>query len=181
MPNSSCDESIEIVNQLNTTSLDPCFLWGRHGTRGNALRLTEQGRCRFGQCVGFLQGLLTCGHASAEAMCSDFVRQMDYLANYGRGEADEPSPYLVQLGDDGTFGGFTVCWLRLREPHTVVDANASLLRESRYYNGEWSNREWVFCMNGGLLFHGFDHSNGGAPTFAVRVGDTTDRFWSLHT
>ena len=44
-----------------------------------------------------------------------------------------------------------------------------------------SDGEYYRVFNGGLIFHGKFDSGVGAPTFNVRIGDTSKAGWSIHT
>ena len=163
------------------------------------ISFTEGGEARVMQIAGWLAGLVHGGQRDlAEKVAQDISSQFRYLNEYG-GDVDaafeDGSPilkvprYMVQLGDDGTFGGFTVCWYRAVKDGSDADGDrasflrnrwGSLIDHRRWGSQEAQPREVVsfnykFSMNGGLLYHG----PGGGETFSVALGDV--RFWSIHT
>jgi hypothetical protein len=167
----------------------------------NNIIFTPQGESRVAQIAGWIVGLVHGGQRELAAkIAADITRQFEYLNTYG-GEAEgftfsDGSPvtklrrYMVQLGDDGTFGGFTVGWYRVV---TMTDTQSippgRLLQSS--WGGTFDTTRWnittdpdlresqmfryQYSMNGGLLYHG----PGGGETFSVTIGDV--RFWSIHT
>ena len=177
--------------------------YGRPGNvTGKYLRIifTPQAESRVAQIAGWIVGLVHGGQRElASKIAADITRQFEYLNTYG-GEAEgfsfsdgtpvENVPrYMVQLGDDGTFGGFTVWWARAIEQSGCGDMERGSLMQGRwgetYEVTRWNSRDaevrhtamfhFVKSMNGGLLYHG----PGGGETFAVTVGDV--KFWSIHT
>jgi len=159
-----------------------------------------EAEARVAQIAGWLVGLVHSGRrAEAEKIAEDITSQFQYLNEYG-GEAEgmtfaDGSPvtnlrrYMVQLGDDGTFGGFTVGWYSITTEDQANDTmRPSLLRDR--WNGIYDTSRWNaadapvrhsatfyyrFAFNGGLLYHG----PGGGETFSVTLGNV--RFWSIHT
>lgn len=152
------------------------------------------------QIAGWLVGLNCAGQREmAEKIAEDINAQLAYLNGYGgmvESEFEDGSPvpnvprYMIQLGDDGTFGGFTVGWYRAIRDSSLPDGDSDGMLRNRWGSfvdhQRWSPqtegvlREVVrfvyrFSMNGGLLYHG----PGGGETFSVTVG--TPRFWSIHT
>lgn len=87
------------------------------------LHFERNGLSRLAHCDGFFRGLLATGKADvAEAFADDLDRNLTNLNDYGGmthiGEKDAPldclvPAYRISLGDDGTFGGFTLLWHRL--------------------------------------------------------------------
>lgn len=163
------------------------------------LVFTPEGEGRIMQIAGWLMGLVHGGRRDlAEKVAEDINAQFAYLNEYGGTEEatfEDGSPvpnvprYLVQLGDDGTFGGFTVGWYRAFREGSPQDGDRHGCLRNRWDNivdhSRWGPqtegpREIVkyifrFAMNGGLLYHG----PMGGETFSVTVG--TPRFWSIHT
>ena len=161
---------------------------------------TPEAEGRVAQIAGWLAGLVHAGQRdAAEKIAEDITAQFEYLNGYG-GEAEgqtfgDGSPvrnlrrYMVQLGDDGTFGGFTVGWYSLASEEQANDTmRPSLLRDrwnSIYNTSRWNAADspvrhsatfyYQFAFNGGLLYHG----PGGGETFSVSIGNP--RFWSIHT
>ena len=177
--------------------------YGRCGNLTEQYRniiFTTDGVTRVAQIAGWLVGLVHSGRREeAEKVAEDINSQFSYLNEYG-GEAEgmtfgDGSPvqnlrrYMVQLGDDGTFGGFTVGWYSIVTEEQANDTmRPSLLRDR--WNGIYETLRWNaayapvrhsekfyyrFAFNGGLLYHG----PGGGETFSVTLGNV--RFWSIHT
>ena len=178
--------------------------YGRPGTitsKYHNIIFTPEGASRVAQIAGWIVGLVHGGQRElASKIAADITRQFEYLNTYG-GEVEglsfaDGSPviklrrYMVQLGDDGTFGGFTVGWygvVPMSEAQTIPSGH--LLQSS--WGGTFDTRRWNisddpemresqmfqyrYSFNGGLLYHG----PGGGETFAVTIGDV--RFWSIHT
>ena len=160
---------------------------------------TVEGEARVMQIAGWLVGLTHAGKRDlAEKIAEDINSNLEYLNGYGGTEQaafEDGSPvpnvprYVVQLGDDGTFGGFTVAWYRAFREGSPEDGDRhgclrnrwdSIVDHSRWGPQTEGPREvarylYRFSMNGGLLYHG----PGGGETFAVTLGDV--RFWSVHT
>lgn len=177
--------------------------YGRSGGVTSQYRhivFTVEGEARVMQIAGWLMGLTHAGRRDlAEKVAEDINAQFAYLNEYGgmvESEFEDGSPvpnvprYIVQLGDDGSFGGFTVNWYRAFREGGPEDGDRNGCLRSRWESladharwgpqKEGAPRELVrflyrFCMNGGLLYHG----PGGGETFSVTVG--TPRFWSIHT
>lgn len=161
---------------------------------------TPEGEGRVAQIAGWLTGLC---HAErremAEKIAEDISAQFAYLNGYGgmvESEFEDGSPvpnvprYMVQLGDDGTFGGFTVGWYRAVREGSPQDGDRSRFLRNRWDSlvdhARWGSQQeglpremvrflYAFSFNGGLLYHG----PGGGETFSVTLG--TPRFWSIHT
>ena len=161
---------------------------------------TPEAEGRVAQIAGWLVGLTHAGkRAEAEQIAEDINANLAYLNGYGgmvESEFEDGSPilnvprYMVQLGDDCSFGGFTVNWYRAFREGGPEDGDRHGCLRSRWESladhprwgpqKEGAPRELVrylyrFSMNGGLLYHG----PGGGETFSVNVG--TPRFWSIHT
>ena len=182
------------------------WLSAAYGRAGN---VTEQYRniifttdavTRVAQIAGWLVGLVHSGRrAEAEKAAEDINSQLFYLNEYG-GEAEgmtfgdgsavkSQRRYMVQLGDDATFGGFTVGWYSIVTEEQANDTlKPGLLRDrwnNVYYTSRWNAADapvrhsetfyYRFAFNGGLLYHG----PGGGETFSVNLSNV--RFWSIHT
>lgn len=184
--------------------LKPWFsaAYGRASHLTNTYRnivFTPEAESRVAQIAGWLVGLTHAGkRAEAEQIAEDINANLAYLNGYGgmlETEFEDGSPvlnvprYIIRLGDDGTFGGFTVGWFRaIREGSEQDGDRSGMLRnqwDSLVDHCRWgaetsAPREFVrfiyrFDFSGGLLYHG----PGGGETFSVNVG--TPRFWSIHT
>jgi len=81
---------------------------------------------------------------------------LDYLAKYADHEGD----------------GLTRCWLY----KDFAPRSFAFVMERKDKEGTY--QRW---FNGGLIFHGELDSGVGAPTFSVRLGDTSKSGWSIHT
>jgi hypothetical protein len=176
--------------------------YGRVGSLTSPYRnivFTPEAEGRVMQIAGWLVGLTHAGkRAEAEQIAEDINANLAYLNGYGgmmETEFEDGSPvpnvprYMVRLGDDGTFGGFTVAWYRAIRDGSAQDGDrggmlrdqwGSLVDHCRWGAESSAPREFVrhiykFDMSGGLLYHG----PGGGETFSVNVG--TPRFWSIHT
>lgn len=164
------------------------------------LVFTPEGEGRVAQIAGWLVGLCHAGkREEAEKIAADINSQFDYLNEYGGDMTDaafgDGSPilkvprFMVRIGDDGTFGGFTVAWYRAIREGSEQDGDRraflrnrwdSLVDHPRWGQNSTGEREvvrfmYAYSMNGGLLYHG----PGGGETFSVLVG--SPRFWSIHT
>lgn len=161
---------------------------------------SPEGEARVAQIAGWLAGLCHAGQREvAEKIAADITSQFEYLNGYGgkvESEFQDGSPilnvprYMVQLSDDGTFGGFTVAWFRAVREGSEQDGDRTRFLRNRWDSlvdhPRWGQqtegvpREVVrylyrFDFNGGLLYHG----PGGGETFSVSLG--SPRFWSIHT
>lgn len=159
------------------------------------MRFTENGLARACSIFGWIAGIAIAAtddrKAFAAKAAKDICEQFDWLACYGGHHVDpgftnsgkscvaHAQRYIVELSDDGTFGGFSVLWLAAVHP-TVHEASSENSRwvekydkENRYNGGP--QYRYTRSMNGGLLFHG----PGGGEVFAVQLG--LHRLWSIHT
>ena len=199
---------METITATSPASVDHLAPWMRaaYGRSGGVvgeykrLVFTPEGEARVMQIAGWLMGLTHAGRRDlAEKMAEDINAQFAYLNEYGgmmETEFEDGSPvpnvprYMVSIGDDGTFGGFTVAWYRAFREGSPEDGDRHGCLRNRWDNlvdhsrwgpqKEGAPRELVkflyrFTMNGGLLYHG----PAGGETFSVTVG--TPRFWSIHT
>lgn len=176
--------------------------YGRSGGVTSQYRdivFTVEGEGRVMQIAGWLMGLTHAGQREmAEKIAEDINAQFQYLNDYGgmmEASFEDGSPivnvprYVVQLGDDGTFGGFTVGWYRAFREGSPEDGDRHGCLRNRW-DGIVDHPRWGpqtegpreivrylyrFSMNGGLLYHG----PGGGETFSVSIGNP--RFWSIHT
>ena len=176
--------------------------YGRVGSVTNQYRnivFTPEAEGRVMQIAGWLVGLTHAGQRDlGEKIAEDINSNLEYLNGYGgvlETEFEDGSPvpnvprYMVQLGDDGTFGGFAVAWYRAFREGSAEDGDRtgclrnrwdSLVDYSRWGPQSEGPREMVryfyrFSMNGGLIYEG----PGAGETFTVSLG--TPRFWGIHT
>jgi hypothetical protein len=83
--------------------------------------------------------------------------------------------YLVQMGDDGSFGGFTLLWYKLRPKADDAPITTMHIIRKTFHG---LPLQYVRNFNGALIFHGFDTAPGGPPSFAVSLSSSP---WSVHT
>jgi len=197
----------DTMNDMSPAPVDHLKPWlnaayGRVGTLTEKypnISFTQGGEARVMQIAGWLTGLVHAGKRDlAEKVAQDISSQFEYLNGYGgdvEAAFEDGSPilkvprYMVQIGDDGTFGGFTVGWFRAVKEGSEQDGDRSSFLRNRW-GSLVDHRRWgpqgaeprevvahyyKFSMNGGLLYHG----PGGGETFSVALGDV--RFWSIHT
>ena len=159
---------------------------------------TQGAEARVMQIAGWMSGLVHAGKRElAEAAAKDLNARFEYLNGYGgdvEASFEDGSPvlkiprYMVQLGDDATFGGFTVAWFRAVREGSDGDGDRTGFLRNRWNSlvdmSRWgaqsdprdrANFYFKFDFNGGLLYHG----PGGGETFSVTLGDVS--FWSIHT
>ncbi len=150
--------------------------WGEFGTRGKSLRFTTRSLLKLGLIMGFIDGLSLRDTTAANCLAGRLFHQLDYLANYGGVEDGRHRlpRFVVELADDGTFGGFTVAWYRLVPPgeEAAVPANRFADRFTVKHLPT-PDRRYAWAMNGALIYH-WDYSS--PDTDAVVKGD-----WCTHT
>ena len=181
------------------------------------LLFSDRAKMRLNHIAGFIHGLSLGGMGAgdplqeglARKLAADLNEKLHYLSQYGGvledGDAGTfpcgkqiPSVprYKVVLHDDGTFGGFRVCWYSVgigQSPPTnmehpdllcnqkiegVYDWNLFTDHSWRSDGQEWHDTvrfDYRFRFNGGLLFHGL-----GNEPWAVRIGNDQS-YWSIHT
>lgn len=183
------------------------------------LVFSKSGLTRLFHTAGFFRGLCACGRKDlAEKMAADFSDKLQYLNDYGGmvhcGEEKAPSDLMVprskvMLHDDGTFGGFGICWYSfmsnptlherakvhqeqnpgmewkdalqaIKEKHRIEEK----LAFTRYYYPTWdTKREHMqpSWNHYGFWFNGglLYHGPGGDEVFSVVIGDV--KYWSIHT
>lgn len=194
-------------NTISPAPEKPFEHWVRaaYGRSGNLtykyknLVFTPEGEARVMMIAGWITGLIHAGQFElATAVAADINSNLEYLNGYGGDVTDtfeEGAPvkgvprYVVQLSDDGTFGGFNVAWYRAMEESLVSDDNEKGLLSDRWGGrhtiSRWNpnpfpvreSKRYVyrFDFSGGLLYHG----PGGGEVFSVNVGSS--RFWGIHT
>ena len=163
------------------------------------LVFTPEADSRVQQIAGWFVGLIHGGRKDlAEKAAEDIHRRFTYLNEYGgnvEAAFGDGSPvvgvprYKVRLGDDRTFGGFTLGWYRAVRGGSEQDGDRrtflrnrwdSLVDHPRWGQDAAGEREMVnyyygFDFHGGLAYHG----PGGGETFSVSLGDIY--FWGIHT
>jgi|18_taG_2_1085343.scaffolds.fasta_scaffold01988_6 hypothetical protein len=144
------NEALTLVRKHINGYVSLEYLWGEHGDRGRCLRFTEGGAARAGATLGWLYALpVEQGNVYAE----HFVQVMDSLANFGRTIKDthgcEIPEWIVQLSDDGTFGGFSLLWHR-HYAGKVEDLAGNNVRTYKE-RGLYDQLVYRFAFNGGLL------------------------------
>lgn len=153
--------------------------WGKYG---GGVRFTDSGKARISQIFGWIVGLSANEQTLpfAEQAAEDIASRLDWLAQYG-GEVEDghrgnKPKYLVQLHDDGTFGGFSVLWFVARTPEEQEGIAEDKFRKEFDDTFAYGAKvRYVFSFNGGLLYHGPGHGD----TFAVTLGSS--HLWSIHT
>ena len=104
-------------------------------------------------------------------------------------QATDVKCFRVRLHDDGTFGGFGVCWytyvspskFRAMERHDDDDCIVHELTKERYFTPEKGGslhsipQRYRYSMNGAMLYRG----PGGGEVFSVSLDN--HQGWSLHT
>jgi len=163
------------------------------------LVFTPEAESRVQQIAGWFVGLVHGGRKDlAEQAAEDINRRFMYLNEYGGNVEDtfgDGTPvvgvprYKVRLGDDRTFGGFTLGWHRAVRGGSERDGDRSsflrnrwdsLVDHPRWGQDAAGEREMVthyygFDFHGGLVYHG----PGGGETFSVSIGEVS--FWGIHT
>jgi hypothetical protein len=189
------------------------------------LYFTERGVGRLMATAGFIDGLAAAGKVRlAEKLALDLHQRLTYLADYGGKEEfvalrgvdgghDDVEAYITEnvlgkgmakrfavvLGDDGTFGGFTIAWYRHIDDATRVRALSAGQEDPAYGRGtlyevlgsrgierpvsvpgqdrvSWVKLHYRYAFNGGLLCHGM-----GQEVFAVDISGDAGPHWSIHT
>jgi len=115
------------------------------------IHFEDSGKARLASIVGWLVGLHQGGQQDfASKLADDIHDKLTYLSKYGgdeelnrsTGEGTITVPrYRVSLGDDGTFGGFSICWYR-----AVAHARKVELAES-LQAGEGAASSWPAYLN----------------------------------
>ncbi len=175
------------------------------------LYFTPRGMGRLMNVAGFITTLDMLGQTdTAVKLATDLDQQLNRLADYGQkrtvealrsdmtslGEG-EVQAFMVVLGDDGTFGGFTVAWYRhvpdrvrweTREEtgvdpaleagsfKRVVERRVEYRFEDKSGTSWWLDQHYKFAFNGGLILHGM-----GNQVFSVDISSKEGPHWSLHT
>ena len=160
-------------------------------TEWRSIRFTESGVSRFARICGWLWGLAMAGKAKeANHLAGEILEQLAYLDGYG-GDidmdttfqsrfADRKVPqYQIELSDDGTFNGFSICWYLAVPMGTQREGmrfNDSFDKELTRYDPAYQTAlvKYAYAFNGGLLYHG----PGGGEVFAINLGS---RPWGIHT
>lgn len=149
-----------------------CCQWRlRHG-----IVMSEAAKVRTGQILGWIAGLAAGDEKLAQALALDFLRALDGLRDFGGcedvelydGRVDRVPNYMIDMHDDGTFGGYSLLFCRRVPDDYQGDVRVT---KKGIYDTEY---RYAVAFNGGLLYHG----PGAGNTFAVTLGD---RLWSVHT
>jgi hypothetical protein len=203
-------------------------LEGQYQSHWPNLIFTERAVGRLMATAGFITGLAMAEkEALAEKLALSLFSNLMYLAEYGGEEefaairgantAVEGGPEAVEefikestygtgtakrfrvvLGDDATFGGFSIQWYRLvtdaaRIRHLSVGQDDPVQSESHLRtvisrsiearvnvpgsdHGSWVGLDYLASMYGGLLCHGM-----GQEVFAVDISSDSGPRWSVHT
>lgn len=114
----------------------------------NNLHFTDSGLGRLAHTAGWFRGLVQCGkRAEAGALAHDLDGMLTHLSGYGgfielkEGINTLKFPtYRIILGDDGTFGGWSLVWCRYFNNETVL-AGAEKLAEMDL------ERDWLECLS----------------------------------
>lgn len=122
------------------------------------------GIVRLGNVAGFLTGLAMAGKRDlAERLADSLVSRLDYLNTYGgdasfdlpdRAEPYNCPKYIVSLGDDRTFGGFTVAWYKpYSRARLLQDFNGDMY-EARMAKGiPYPPEQGLSPFHAGLSYH----------------------------
>lgn len=111
------------------------------------LFFTPRGAGRLMNIAGYIMGLRASGkEAQAEVMAKSLDDKLQYLSDYGGmtttavdgDQAVSYRSYRVVLGDDGTFGGFTVSWYRAIPNERVQEHASELLGPICQAHPDWS-------------------------------------------
>ena len=172
-------DSLVFVENLCFGHIDFDYIWGEFGKRGRGIRFGDGAQARLGQIFGFIHGVAQADRNLATSLAGDILKQLDWLANYGGNiEGHEHLPrYILDLRDDGTWGGFSLAWYVVTDIKNLSDVQTNRIHP--FTNEYHPQYRWVFAMNGGLLFHGWEGSGTGTP-YAVRIGSSGGP-WSIHT
>jgi len=165
------------------------YRWDKNLGRscGPCLVFSETGKTRLASIYGWIAGLAHAGKdVEAKTLARDIFRALQDLSRYAYDpDANGAPPYIIELGDDGTFNGFTVGWWvckeqltpeaqqRYKEEGRTVREFTVRYREEDGHTHLWK-REYVFSHPGGLLYHGPFRGE----TWSVSL---SERYWSIHT
>jgi hypothetical protein len=124
---------------------------GALGDLYRGLVFTDSGKARLSHIAGFLEGLSLAGKQElAEKMTLELDGHLHHLSQYG-GDIEAPvddgeygavakyGAYRVVLGDDGTFGGFSLMWYRAISPkdmRRIMDDNPMI--DTPEHRESWS-------------------------------------------
>ena len=174
------------------------------------LLFSDRARMRLNHIAGFIHALSIGDDQQVELatkLAVDLNKKFRYLSEYGGMMDDEDAGtfpcgkqvpdvprFKIVLHDDGTFGGFGVCWYRVFNPEKS-SIHSGVVLSKQDIDGLYDFKlftehcwkpdgqsfhdrvrfDYAFCYNGGLLLHGL-----GNQPFAVRIGDDQS-YWSIHT
>lgn len=153
---------------------------GSLGEHYRGLHFTDSGKARLSHTAGFLQGLSMSGKREcAITLATELDGLLSHLASYG-GEIECPMDegtygavakfpsYKVVLGDDGTFGGFSLMWYRCVTPKAYM----SLMEETPRTSGARRTR----ITSGGCM-----RSTASAPSWSTGPATTSTPIGSCPT
>lgn len=187
MPTTELHSPLEFAAEVvasYVSAIDKRYGW--NGRAGPCLHFTDTGRNRAAATLGYVLGVYESGQKDlGEKLATDFVGQLDRLANYCHGETvvfedriygpQKVPAAVILLGDDGTRHGFGVLWHRL-----VTAEQATQLTQGRgehfvFRAGAAPRVPYAPNFNGGLLYHG-----PGDNSLSVTLTDRGS-LWSIHT
>jgi len=206
-----CRECLDAANEQEQEAAlrkvrDVCYGYSHASCEVQYPRLTmeQSAIAKYCAIAGWLTALSQTEHRPlALALAKSLHDSMQRLADYGsylavdrHGNAvDEGSAehvtnvqtYRIVLHDDGTFGGFGLCWYRYVSPATFDstgrDVNDKLTKEHYFVAPGFVfvtepcsfTQRYEYAMTGGLLYRG----PGGDEVFSVSIDD--HQGWSVNT
>lgn len=122
-----------------------------HGIPG--IRLRYGGAERMMQVCGWITGIADAGKIEeAEHLANSFWERLEWVGTHQVLEGNIPDK-LCYLGDDGSFGNFTIGWYRYDNtcPYEVSPAECNVVDSLVHH--------YKPMMHGGLILHGYRHGN----------------------
>jgi len=156
------------------------------------LYFNQGGLGRLNATCGFLDCLhRLAGEDEAARLAESLFDKFQYLDTYGgtkvitdrpddRGYLQEAPRYRVALGDDGTFGGFSLLWSRLipegsNPRHDICLEKVYWTRPAGEPRMVSLKAQYEYSFRGGLMYHG----PLSGPNFSCTLEDSP--LWSIHT